>query len=429
MTHSHVEARPPRWVLHADVDAFFASVEILDDPRLAAAPLAVGGLGGRAVVASCSYSARVYGVRSAMPMGEARRLCPGLVVVPPRFERYSTVSSALMERLERVSPTIEAVALDEAYLDVSTLDRSTESLTQLAVGLRADIAAQLGLDVSVGIAPNKLLAKLASEAAKPRIIERSIRDGRGVVTVDAADVPAFLAGRSVRELHGVGPATASRLARVAIRTIDDVLAAPVEVVRAAVGARVSAELLAAARGEDSRRVSPERATRSIGVERTFESDLMSLDEVDEMLVDLAAELAARLRAHDQRAATLTLKMRYSDFSTVTRSRTVADPLLASTDVRAVAVRLARETEPERGVRLLGLSGSSLREAGAQLSLLEAALPGLDTAVRRAATARAAGEPEDRSSSGGAARVAAESAGDRVRQRFGPSALGWNVRRD
>ena len=201
--------------------------------------------------------------------------------------------------------------------------------------------------------------------------------------------------------------------------MDDVLAAPFEVLCAAVGARVAGELVAAARGVDHRRVSPERATRSIGVERTYEFDLETLDEVRDRLVDLAAELAARLRAHDARAAGLTLKVRYSDFSTITRSRTVTEPLQASTDIRALAHALAEEVAPERGIRLLGLAAAGLREAGAQLSLLDGVRGG-------AGDLRSVGAHDHVPAAGGSLRVAAEAAGDRVRERFGNDALGWRT---
>ncbi len=408
--------RRPRRVLHADVDAFFAGAECVDDPSLQGQPLAVGGVGPRSVVSSCSYEARVFGVRSAMPMGEARRLCPGLVVRPPRFGRYGELSTELMARLARVSPVIESVALDEAYVDVSDLDRDHDGLATLARGLRSSIRADLGLDVSFGLAPNKLVAKLASEAAKPIVRGSEILTGAGVVSIEAQEVASFLAGRSVRELHGVGPATASRLARVAIETVEDVLSAPADVLRTAIGPRAARALEEAVRGIDERPVSSQRASRSIGVEQTYPWDLSSEGEVRARLGELAVDLAGRLRAHDVAASTLSLKVRYADFSTISRSRTVEHPLLASTDIRELATRWLAELDMEAGVRLLGLSCTGLVPAGAQLSLLG----GLALAVP--AAAESVSVPPD-----GATRAAAEEAGDAVRARFGSSALGWRHR--
>ena len=328
------------------MDAFFASVEQLDNPELKGKPVAVGGdPQGRGVVSAASYEARPFGVRSAMPMSQAVRLCPELVCVRPRIGRYAEVSRRLHLILKRWTPLVEAVSLDEAYLDVSDAGLGAE---EIARRLKEEIREELGLSASAGIGPCKLVAKIASDMRKPD----------GLVVVEAERVESFLAPLPVGRLWGVGPVTERRIKALGIETIGQLAAAtPRTLSRLGPSAATLARL---ARGEDLRPVSSDRATRSISCERTLEEDTRDLVRLDRLLEAFAQEIQGSLRDEGARARTVTLKLRYSDFELVTRSRTLRSPFDEADVIAREARSLILRTQAgRRKVRLVGVTVSGI----------------------------------------------------------------------
>lgn len=363
-------------VLHLDMDAFYVSVEVQRDPSLRGRPVVVGGTGDRGVVAAASYEARAYGVRSAMPTAVARRRCPDAVFLHGDHARYGEVSASLHEIFASVTPTIEPIALDEAFLDISGAFRLFGDGRTIAQMLRDRIRDELDLSCSVGVARTKLLAKMASEAAKPIADRRGPRPGKGVVVVEVDDELDFLHGHPIRALWGVGPKTHEKLATIGIVTIGDLAHTPERTLAAAVGTGAATHLSALAAGHDDRHVVAERAAKSIGHEETFPVDLHDLDSIEAVLVRLADAVAQRVRAAEVAASTVQLKIRFGDFTTITRSSTPGDEMTTATDFLRVA-RAVLRSEPlagdmtARGVRLLGLSGSNLAApSGRQLSFDE-----------------------------------------------------------
>jgi DNA polymerase-4 len=342
---------PPRRIIHVDMDAFFASVEQLDDPGLRGRPVAVGGdPRSRGVVAAASYEARAWGVRSAMPMSQAMRLCPDLVRVSPRFGRYIEVSRKVLEILRRWSALVEPASLDEAYLDVSEADRSA---SDIATRIKCQIREELGLSATAGVGPNKLVAKIASDMGKPD----------GLVVIRPERVTTFLAPLPVGRLRGVGPVTEKKLQTIGIRTIGDLARAREQSVRARVGS-AAGPLMRLARGRDDSPVVPERRARSISCERTLADDTRDLRTLDALVDRFAAELAASLRADSQSARTVVLKIRYADFTSITRHRTLPHPFDdAPTIVRVSRELMARTGAGQRRVRLIGVGVTGLIEAG------------------------------------------------------------------
>ncbi|MEZ5283054.1 MAG: DNA polymerase IV [Acidimicrobiales bacterium] len=397
-------------VLHVDMDSFYVSVEVLRDPSLAGKPVIVGGSGDRGVVASASYEARAFGVRSAMPSSRARRLCPNAIFVHGDHRRYGEVSKQIHEIFAEVTPHIEPIALDEAFLDVSGARRLLGSGEQIAWSIRSRIENRLGLNCSVGVAPNKLLAKLASEAAKPIADVKGVRPGRQVVVVEADQALQFLHAHPIRALWGVGPKTHDRLSALGVQTVADLARIPLEPLVASVGAAHGRHLFDLARGYDPRPVESHREAKSIGHEETFSRDIYDRSELDRISMRLADAVATRLRSAGMAARTVQLKLRFSDFSTITRSRSVADEVTTANAIVAVVRELldARDVSPRiehDGVRLLGVSTSHLAApTGVQLSLDEL----MDTA-------RADGPPQH-----GWSEVAATL--DEIRQRFGSDAV-------
>ncbi len=405
-------------LLHLDMDSFFASVEVLDEPALAGRPLVVGGSVDRGVVASASYEARRYGIRSAMPTAEARRRCPDLVVVRPRHARYGEVSRQLLELLERVTPLVEPVALDEAYLDVRGARWCGDGVASLAAQLRTEVREELGLACSVGGGTTKLVAKLASKAAKPRPSAPGVAPagvprqgpGSGVVVVAPEDELAFLHAHRARALPGVGPRTADKLRRYGVDSVGDLALVELGSLVRLLGRAHGTLLHDLAHGDDPRRVEPSRVAVSIGHEETFAADERSRDRLASLAREMAERVASRCRGAGVAPRRVTVKVRFGDFTTRTRSRTLPAVLATGQALGAVAADLLDELPPGPGVRLLGVHASLLvprDEAAAgpeQLSLF--APPG---------------DPET-GADGTQRREGVEAAADAIRDRFGAAAI-------
>jgi DNA polymerase-4 len=357
-------------ILHVDMDAFYASVEVLEDPSLAGKPLVVGGSGRRGVVAAASYEARVYGVRSAMPSAQARRLCPHAVFVPGRYDRYTGYSERIHEIFESYTPLVEGIALDEAFLDVTGARRLFGAGENVAQQIRQRVRDDVGLSASVGVAASKFVAKLASEAAKPTALPAGITPGRGVVVVPPGEELAFLHPMEVNALWGVGPATWTRLRRLGVTTIGDLARVPVQTLEAAVGRSHGRHLHELAWGRDPRPVEADREIKSVSHEETYAFDLDDPDRLHHEVVRMADAVAARLRASGLAGRTVTLKVRYGDFRTITRSQTVPTPIDDGFAIAGLGSALLDQVEPGEGVRLLGVSISNLVHGEArQLSLM------------------------------------------------------------
>jgi DNA polymerase-4 len=353
--------RPAEPILHVDLDAFYASVEVLKDPTLAGKPVAVGGAGSRGVVMSASYEARAYGIRSAMPAVRAKRLCPSAIFVPPDFESYKTHSNRFREVLLAVTPLVEPISLDEAFLDVSGAVMLFGEPTEIAAKVRREVLDEVGVRCSVGVAPNKLVAKLASKRAKPD----------GVVVVRREGLDAFLEPLPVRALWGVGEKTAETLSHLGVKTVGDLGRMPAAVLGRLLGEQHARDLHDLALGRDERPVVAYEAPKSVSHEETFGTDLDAPEDLLREILALSYKVAARLREDGFRARTVTLKVRLANFTTLTRSRT----LPVSTDVGAELYEVAAELfralpGARRRVRLLGVAATGLVAAGQeQLALL------------------------------------------------------------
>jgi DNA polymerase-4 len=354
--------RPPEPILHVDMDAFYAAVEARDDAELAGVPVLVGGAGGRGVVASASYEARAYGVRSAMPMARARRLCPHAIVRAPRFDAYRQVSAKLLDLLRSVTPLVEPLSLDEAFLDVGGAVRLLGEPAQIGVLLRARIHSELGLRASVGVAPNKFLAKLCSGKAKP--------DGQ--LHLRAAEVDAYLLPLSVRDLWGVGEQTAAALDRFGLRTVADVRAVTEPSLARIVGQAAAGQIHRLSRGQDARPVIGYEPAKGMSAEETFDRDI---DEVALLRIEvlrLAEKVARRLRRGGVAARTVSLRLRYADFTTISRSQTLTVPTDQATALHREVAALLDALHLDRvGVRLIGVRASNLvpSTSARQLDLL------------------------------------------------------------
>jgi len=338
-----------RRILHIDMDAFYASVEQRDDPSLRGKPVAVGGSpAGRGVVAAASYEARAFGVRSAMSMAKAVRLCPSLLIVRPNFSRYKAASTTIFGIYREVTSLVEPLSLDEAYLDVTENSWAEPLATSVAKRLKQRIKDETGLTASAGVAPNKFLAKIASGWQKP--------DGLTVIPPDR--VESFLQKLPVDALWGVGPVTAGRLKARGIVRLVDVRSAGEDVLRGAVG-NMSDWLRQLAAGIDERPVVSHRETKSSGTENTYASDLTDIDAIRNEIAEMTRQAAQWLERRSLLARTLTVKVRYGDFTTITRSHTAA-PTREETPMVERAVALLTKTEAgDRPVRLLGVSVHNL----------------------------------------------------------------------
>ena len=350
-------------ILHVDMDAFFAAVEVLDDPVLAGRPVIVGGSGARGVVASCTYEARAFGVRSAMPSLRARQLCPDAVFIDGHYSRYAEVSGQLREILVSVTPLVEPIGLDEAFLDVTGARRLLGPPEAIAATIRRRVRDELSLDCSVGVGRSKLVAKLASRAAKPTATRAGKQPGRGVVVVLPAHELAFLHPMAVEALWGVGPATAKRLHDLGARTVGQLAALPVEVLVRRLGRAQGTHLGALARGEDADPVVADRPAKSVGHEETFRQDLFDAAALGAHALRMAESVAVHLRSQSVAGRTVTVKVKYADFSSVTRSHTLPVAVDTAAAVSAVAQALLAELDTGPGVRLLGVSVSGLETAG------------------------------------------------------------------
>ena len=360
-----VDGRPPpeEPILHVDMDAFYASVEVLKDPSLRGKPVVVGSPGPRGVVMSASYESRRWGVHSAMPSARARRLCPQAVFVRPDFTSYQAYATRLREILLSFTPHVEPLSPDEAFLDVSGATSLFGPPPEIAGAVRGRIRDELSLVASVGVAPNKLLAKLASAAAKPD----------GMVVVHAGRALGFLHQLPVSALWGVGERTHELLERLGVRTVGELAAVPLRVLERTLGEGPARHLHELARGLDDRPVVPYEAPKQVSHEETFDHDLDQQDAVNRELLRLAFRVAARLRREGYRARTIVLKVRLASFTTLTRSRTLADPTDAGADLYRVASDLYRAIPGgRRRIRLLGVAGTGLVSSGAdQLALVRA----------------------------------------------------------
>jgi len=342
-------------IIHVDMDAFFVEVERRRRPELREAPVVVGGAGPRGVVASASYEARAFGVRSAMPVGRAIRTCPQIIIVPPDHVEYRRVSSLVFEILERFTPHVEGLSIDEAFLDVAGMRHHYEDAVAVAQAIRETILLELGLPSSAGIASNKFLAKLASQAAKPA----------GIRVVAADRVLEFLHPLPVRSLWGVGEATHAQLERLGVKTVGDLAEIPLTTLERRLGATLGRHLRQLAGGIDDRPVAEVGTTKSISVEVTYDVDIEGIERIESELLRHSERVSDRLRKAGLVGRTVTLKVRFDDFTTVSRSRTLDSPTSVARDIYRTARELLKRSEVgERPVRLLGIGLSMLEGRGA-----------------------------------------------------------------
>jgi len=394
-------AAPPRTILHVDMDAFYASAELLRRPELRGQPVVVGGAGRRGVVAAASYEARFFGVRSAMASSQAKRLCPNAVFLDGDHEYYRTLSEQIMAIMARFTPEIEPLSLDEAFLDVSSGRRLFGDGLTIATKLRDTIFQEVRLWCSAGVAPNKFLAKLASEQAKPKASRQGPIPGAGVFVVEPGRELDFLHPLPARALWGVGPATMEKLARLGIVTVGDLAALPVNTVIGSLGKASGAHLHNLANAIDDRPVESEHQAKSISQEQTFQFDVHDRTELERHLVRMSDSVAGRLRKGDLVARTITIKVRFGDFTTITRSLTPKNATDSGTDIRRTAQQLLSKIEVGRGIRLLGVGATGLEQEQHQQLSLDDLTAGADRADWKLA----------------------DEAVDEIRRKFGTDAIG------
>lgn len=346
-----------RLVMHVDMDAFFASIEQRDHEEYRGKPLIVGGLSGRGVVSTCSYEARKFGVHSAMPMVRAQRLCPQGIFIEGNYAHYKEVSAEIFKIFARYAPVVEPLSIDEAFLDITGMELLMKSPREYAERLKREIRARTGLVASVGIAPNKFLAKLASDLEKPD----------GLVIITKENQQSILDPLSVGCIWGVGKKTASVLTSLHIRTIGQLRQTDRKKLTAALGAHMAEHLLALAQGIDHRAVAPREPAKSIGKEVTFPEDLKDRAEAEKVLLALAEKVGYRLRGHGLKARTIQLKLRLGNFQTYTRSRTLGEATCYDKEIYQTAVELYQGLHVRQGIRLLGISASGF-DASGEISL-------------------------------------------------------------
>ncbi|MGP3930674.1 DNA polymerase IV [Nonomuraea sp. KM88] len=369
-------------ILHVDMDAFYASVELLDRPELVGRPVIVGSPAGRGVVLSATYEARAHGVHSAMPMSRARRLCPQATVIPPSHGKYSEVSKGVMEIFHAITPQVEPIASDEAFLDVGGARRRLGPPAAIAAMIREQVLDRYGITCSVGVAASKFVAKLASKQCKPD----------GLLVVPADEVVGFLHPLPVSALWGVGERTEQALVRLGIRTVGDLARVPPGTLRRELGQAAGGHLAALAWGRDERPVTAHVPDKSIGNEETFAADVDDPEVIKRELLRLSERVAARMRKGGHVGRTVSVKLRRADFTTISRSRTLREPTDVAQVIYATACELFAAAGLERvRLRLVGVRMESLRPAGEavrQLSLGERetgwreAEQAMDKAIRR-----------------------------------------------
>jgi DNA polymerase IV len=349
-------------ILHVDMDAFYASVEVRDRPELAGKPVIVGGAGGRSVVLSATYQARAFGVHSAMPMARAVRLCPQAAVIPPRHSEYATVSREVMAVFRAFTPEVEALSLDEAFLDISGALRRLGRPAQIGQLIREQVSAQQRITCSVGVATSKFVAKLASAACKPD----------GLLVIPADGVLDFLHPLPVAALWGVGEKTGLTLARLGLRTVGDLARVPIGSLEQGLGRGAAAHLAALAAGHDERKVVPGAREKSIGAEETFAEDIDDPDTIRRELLRMSGRTARGLRAAGCSGRTVVVKLRLASFKTITRSRTLREPTDVAHQIYTVACELYAAAGLDRGarLRLVGVRATGLVQAGAAGAQLE-----------------------------------------------------------
>ena len=376
-------------ILHVDMDAFYASVEVRDQPELAGKPVVVGATANRGVVLSATYEARAFGVRSAMPVSQARRLCPHATFVPPRHEAYGAASREIMRLFREITPEVEPLSLDEAFLDVSGAIRRLGPPAHIAGLIRGNVRDQQDLTCSVGVASCKFVAKLASARCKPD----------GLLVVPADEVLGFLHPLPVAALWGVGEQTGHSLARLGLRTVGDIAHSPLAVLQRELGQAVGGHLYALAWGRDERPVIPGVPDKSIGAEETFATDVDDPEVIRRELLRLSGRTARGLRAGGSVARTVVVKLRLANFTTITRSRTLPEPTDVAHEIYATACDLyaAAGLDPRARLRLVGVRAAGL------------------VPVARSATQLALGEQP-------ASWRDAEQAVDRIAGRFGPDSV-------
>ena len=340
-------------ILHVDMDAFFALASLLSRPELKGTPVIIAGGGNRGVVLSATYEARAFGVAAAMPIARARRMCPQATVVAPDHARYERISRAVMAVFASVTPIVEPLSLDEAFLDVSGARRRLGTPRQIGQWIRDTIADEQGITCSVGVATTKFIAKLASGLAKPD----------GLLVVPEAEVVGFLHQLPVGALWGVGDRTEEVLQRLGLRTVADIAHTPVDTLRRALGDNAGPALYALAWGQDSRPVMPIRRERSIGADETFSFDVDDPAYIHRVLLKLSDRTAARVRAAGMVGRTISIKVRFSDFSTITRSKTLRDPTDVSRDIYSTARALFDGLGLQRArLRLVGVRVEGLMDS-------------------------------------------------------------------
>jgi DNA polymerase-4 len=349
----------PRVIVHLDLDAFYAAVEVLENPDLEDKPLLIGGRSGRGVVTTASYAARKFGARSAMPTYRAMQLCPNAIVLPPRHRLYQEHSRKVMEILRETSPLMEQISIDEAFLDLSDQVEEWDDGIPLAQQLQAAVRERTGLSASLGVATNKLVAKVASDQDKPG----------GLTVVRPGKEAEFLAPLSVRVLWGIGPVTAGRLASMGVTEVGQLAELPADELERMFG-KHGASMARQALGQDRRSVVTERQIKSVSQERTFSRDLEQEEDLKKQLWKMSKKVAERLKRKDLAAGTVGIKLRYTDFTTLGRQMTLSVPTDDEEEIyRAALVLLGRCWQRGRPVRLLGVAGRHLAPPAGQLPLL------------------------------------------------------------
>lgn len=339
-----------RWIMHVDMDAFFASVEQLDNPDLRGKPVIVGGQSCRGVVSTCSYEARRYGVHSAMSMAEARKLCPHGEYVPVRMRRYQEISQKIMSIFHDFTPLVEQLSIDEAFLDVSGMEKLYHNTEEIGWLIKKRIAAETGLTASVGLAPNKFLAKMASDLQKPD----------GFTIIRHAEAAKFIADFPVTKIFGIGRMAEKSLLQYGIATIGQLAAAENNVLKKVFGKNADS-VHRLAQGIDERPVVTESVPKSVGRETTFTQDLFTEEQCRRELLKLSGQTGFRLRSKGYSGHTLILKVKFTDFRIVTRSITSETDICCDEEIYTLAVKLLHEVDLKKGIRLLGVTVSNLSE--------------------------------------------------------------------